>query len=413
VQTGAVRTSPQNFLAVIAAGAVVALAGCGNDDDQPPASQPTAPDTPTAEPTSPPEPTPTPTPEPSPREFTVVGTGDVLLHERLWSQAQRDADPDGTWNFAPQLRHVEPVVSGAGLAICHLEVPIAPEDGPFQGYPTFSGPPQIVPALAETGYDACTTASNHTFDQGAAGVDRTLDALDDAGLAHAGSARTEEEAGEQTIIAVQTDEGPVDVGLISYTYGFNGIPYPNGEEWRSNLIDEDEILADAEAARDDGAEVVIVAMHWGDEYVHEPNPQQLDLAPVLIESPDIDLILGHHAHVVQPMESFDGQWVVYGLGNLMANHAQPEGPRSEGLLARLTFTENLDDGGFETSAAEYLPLYQTYEPPVEVLHVPGALASGEYGTAGESRLQEALERTVSVVESRDGADNGLAMIEAD
>nr|WP_187361500.1 CapA family protein [Phytoactinopolyspora mesophila] len=399
-------------MVVILGGAAVFLAGC-DGGEQPDAAEASPPARTTAPEETSPTPTPTPTPEPNPREFSVVGTGDVLLHERLWSQARRDADPDGTWNFAPQLRHVEPVVSGADLAICHLEVPIAPEDGPFEGYPTFSGPPQIVPALAETGYDACTTASNHTFDQGAGGVDRTLDALDDAGLAHAGSARTEEEAEEQTIISVETEEGPVDVGLISYTYGFNGIPYPNGEEWRSNLIDEDEILADAEAARDEGAEVVVVSMHWGDEYVHEPNAQQLELAPSLIESPDVDLILGHHAHVVQPMESFDGQWVVYGLGNLMANHAQPEGPRSEGLLARLTFTENLEDGGFETSAAEYLPLYQTYEPPVEVLHVPGALASGDYGTAGEARLEEALERTVSVVESRDGADRGLTMIDAD
>jgi hypothetical protein len=117
--------------------------------------------------------------------------------------------------------------------------------------------------------------------------------------------------------------------------------------------------------------------------------------------------------VVQPVEEFDGQWVVYGMGNLMANHAQPEGPRSEGLLVRFTFTENLDDGTFETTAAEYLPLYQTYEPPVEVLHVTDALASGEVGTAGEARLEEALDRTVSVVEDRGGADAGLELIEAD
>src|SRR5690606_1069363 len=170
----------------------------------------------------------------------------------------------------------------ADLAICHMETPLAPEDGPYEGYPLFSSPPQILPALVETGYDACTTASNHTFDKAAAGVDRTLDFLDDAGLAHAGSARTPAEAEEPTLIDVETTEGPVTVGLLSYTYGFNGIPYPDGDEWRGNLIDEEEILAEAGAAREAGAELVVLSMHWGDEYVHDPNQQQLDLAPELI-----------------------------------------------------------------------------------------------------------------------------------
>ncbi|NEE00019.1 CapA family protein [Phytoactinopolyspora halotolerans] len=356
--------------------------------------------------------TPTPTPDPEPREFTVVATGDILLHERLWAQAERDADDDGTWNFAPQLANITPVVEEAGLAICHLEVPLAPEDGPYQGYPYFSGPPQIVPALAETGYDACTTASNHTFDQGAEGIERTLDTLDRAGMAHAGSARTKDEGRRPTVISVDTPDGPVQVGLLSYTYGFNGIPYPDGDEWRGNEIDEDTILAEAAAAREDGAEVVIAALHWGNEYVHEPNEQQLELAPRLIEAPEIDLLLGHHAHVVQPLEQIDGEWVVYGMGNLMANHAEPEGPKSEGLLTRFTFTEDLASGTFSTTAAEYLPLYQTYTPPVEVLHVPAALDSGATGTASESRLERALERTVEVVESRGGADDGLTMIGA-
>ncbi|WP_205856464.1 CapA family protein, partial [Phytoactinopolyspora endophytica] len=270
-----------------------------------------------------------------------------------------------------------------------------------------------VPALVDAGYDACTTASNHTFDQGADGVDTTLDTLDQAGLAHAGSARTEQEAERATVISVDTPDGPVQVGLLSYTHGFNGIPYPDDEEWRSNLIDEDAILEEAAAAREDGAEVVIVALHWGDEYVQDPNEDQLELAPKLLESDDIDLLLGHHAHVVQPIENVDGEWVVYGMGNLMANHGEPETAKSEGLLTRFTFTEDLDDGTFGTTGAEYLPLYQSYTPPVEVLDVPGALDSGETGTATEARLERAHERTVDMVESRGGADEGLTMIGGD
>jgi poly-gamma-glutamate synthesis protein (capsule biosynthesis protein) len=355
--------------------------------------------------------TPPPTPQPVPREFTIVATGDVLLHERLWVQAQRDADPDGDWDFAPQLASIKPVVSAADLAICHLETPLAPEDGPYEGYPVFSSPPQIVPALVETGYAACTTASNHTFDQGGAGVDRTLDYLDDVGLGHTGSARTQDEAAEPTLIEVETGAGTVTVGLLSYTYAFNGIPYPGGHPWRSNLIDEDAILAEAAAARAGGAEFVILAMHWGDEYRHDPNPQQLELAPRLIKSADVDMILGHHAHVVQPLEYFDGEWVVYGMGNLMAAHRTPGEPQNEGLLVRFTITEDLDDGGFTTTGAEYLPLLQTDAMPVSVVNVPVALDGGEAGTATTVRIDKAMDRTTEVVGRRDAFGHGLGLID--
>ncbi|MDB1087183.1 CapA family protein [Streptomyces sp. ACA25] len=348
-----------------------------------------------------------------PREFTLVATGDILLHERLWNQARQDASRtgEGPEDFAPQLESIAPVVSGAGLAICHLETPLAPEGGPYRGYPAFSSPPTIVPALARTGYDACTTASNHTFDAGADGVDRTLDRLDEAGLAHAGSARSKEEAETPTLIDVDTDEGAVRVGLLSYTYGFNGIPHPGGDTWRGNEIDEDRILAEAAAAREAGAEFVVVAMHWGDEYAHEPNAQQLEGAPRLLASPDIDLLLGHHAHVVQPVERIDGQWVVYGLGNLMAAHRTPGQPRQEGLLMRFTITEDPAQDTFTTTGAEYLPLLQTDDPPVRVVNVPGALAGGEAASAAPDALQTAMDRTTEIVLRRGAAEDGLTLLD--
>lgn len=393
--------------AASAVAGLLALAGCGGDDGDSPGAAPSTPATPTTAPS----PSPTPTPTPEPRTFTLVATGDVLLHERLWTQARADAAAGTEMDFAPQLANIAPVVEGAGLAVCHLEVPLAPAGGPYEGYPTFSGPPQVATALAATGYDACTTASNHTFDQGAAGVDRTLDTLDAAGLAHAGSARTPAESEQITHVQVETAGDPVDVALLSYTFGFNGIPAPDGETWRGHLIEPGRVLADAATARAEGADVVVAALHWGDEYVHEPNALQAELAPELIASPDIDLLLGHHAHVVQPVENIGGEWVVYGMGNLMANHAEPEGPKAEGLLTRFTFTESAG-GAFAVTEAEFLPLYQTYQPPVEVLDVPAAIASGDVGTATAARLQQALDRTTEVVQSKGGAAAGLTMLES-
>ena len=102
------------------------------------------------------------------------------------------------------------------------------------------------------------------------------------------------------------------------------------------------MVADAAAARQRGAEVVVVALQWGDEYEHEPNAQQQQVAPVLAQSPDIDILIGHHAHVVQPIEKIGKTWVVYGLGNLVAAHATPGDANDEGLLVRFAFTEQPD-----------------------------------------------------------------------
>jgi poly-gamma-glutamate synthesis protein (capsule biosynthesis protein) len=346
---------------------------------------------------------------PEPREVTLVATGDVLLHEPLWRQAAEDAAASGVdgYDFGPVLAGVEPLVSGADLAICHLETTLAPPEGPFSGYPVFSVPPEIAPALAETGYDACSTASNHVYDKGADGIDRTLDDLDDAGIDHAGSARNEAESEEPTIL----EADGVAVALLSYTYTFNGIPPPDGETWRSNLIDEAAILDEAAAAREAGADVVVVSMHWGDDHRHEPNAQQEELAPRLIGSEDIDLLLGHHAHVVQPIEQFDDGWVVYGMGNHLANQATLGPEKAEGLLVRFTFTEDPAGGSWEATAAEYAPTLLDRAPwPRRLVVVADALADPRSDAPSPQRLQEAWDRTTHAVLSRDADEDGLTAI---
>ncbi|WP_143669549.1 CapA family protein, partial [Streptomyces sp. wa1063] len=115
--------------------------------------------------------------------------GDVLPHSSVIDRAAVDAGGAG-YDFAPMLAGVAPVVSGADLAFCHMETVYGEEGGPYTGYPSFKSPPEVAAALRTTGFDSCSTASNHTLDDGADGVRRTLDALDGAGIRHAGSART-------------------------------------------------------------------------------------------------------------------------------------------------------------------------------------------------------------------------------
>ncbi len=250
----------------------------------------------------------------------------------------------------------KPYVQAADLGICHLETPLAPADGPFAGYPEFSAPPQVLPALVATGYDACSTASNHTMDQGTDGVNRTLDDLDAAGLAHDGSYRTAQDAATPTILT--TPHGRV--GFISVAYGFND--GPPDLPWQVNTLDTDAILATAHAARVAGADLVIVAVHAGTEYETEPNSDQVTAAHTLLASPDIDLVYGHHAHVVQPLQKIDGKWVIYGLGNNIAAQETPVDGTHWGLLVRVTFSQD-STGAWTTSDIAWVPSVQDAAPP--------------------------------------------------
>ena len=385
----------------MAAVAVVALAACT-------AEEPTARSVPTTTDTvastgATPTPAAVETGPAEGRGFTLVATGDVLLHPPMWAQARQDARSTGrrSMDFEPMMAAIRPYVAGADVGLCHLETPLAGARGPFAGYPSFSVPPQIAPALKNTGYDVCSTASNHTLDKGGSGVGRTLDWLDAAGLRHTGSARTPAEARRTTIL----DANGVRVAVLSYTYGMNGHPVGSFPSWRTNVIAERRILADARKARRRGAQAVVLAMHWGTEYQQQPNVDQARLAPRLARSGLVDLIISHHAHVVEPVTRIGRTWVVYGLGNVISNQTDPSSANAEGLLVRFTFTRR--GGRFVASRAEYVPLLMSPKTPRRVLDVRESLRSGQYGTATRARLRTALRRTTTVVRSLGGADQGL------
>ncbi|AXB44080.1 CapA family protein [Amycolatopsis albispora] len=325
-----------------------------------------------------------------PPGFSVVATGDVLVHPALTDQAE--ADGGGKLDFRPQFDGVRPVVSGADLGLCHLEVPLADPGGPYSGYPSFNAPPEIAGALKETGYDACSTASNHTLDQGEDGVKRTLDGLDAAGLKHTGSARTSKEAGTPLVL----DAAGTKVGHVSFTFGFNGIELPDGKPWMSNQLDAADVLAAARKTREAGAEVVIASLHWGTEYRAEPTKEQTALAEKLLKDESIDLIIGHHAHVVQPIEKIGSKWVAYGLGNHIAKHSEPRGTTEEGVAARFHFTKK--DGAWAVDRAEYVPTLVELGPPIRLVDAT---------VAETPRQREALARTDEVVLSRNAAADGL------
>lgn len=360
----------------LAAGALV-LAGCtaGPDDD---AAPPRTTTESTAEETTAPGPTTEPEPQepgpPEPRRLSVTVSGDVLMHTGVWESAEIFGTRTGrqAYDFRPMFESIKPVYDDADLAVCHLENPLAEPDGPFLNYPVFSGPPQVADGLRWAGIDACTTASNHSVDQGFEGLERTLDVLDAEGIEHAGTARTRREARTPTVLEV---EG-VEVALLSYTYGTNGLPVDEDKPWSVNLLDTRRILAEAARARRAGAEIVMVGVHDGLEYQVQPSESQLQVFDTLTRSDDIDLVYGHHAHVVQPVDRVNGTWVAYGLGNFIAQQLTSQPETYRGLTARFTFTETAD-GTFTVRRPKLVAtLITAYDPaaPMRVLDVGAALA---------------------------------------
>ncbi|MEV0847293.1 CapA family protein [Streptomyces sp. NPDC049954] len=286
------------------------------------------------------------------RHFSLAAAGDVLIHPQLTEQARKDAKATGKGanglDFGPMMAGIKPVISKADLAICHFEPVAAEPAGPYEGFPDFQVPPQIATTLKDVGYDTCSTASNHTLDHGRAGVRRTLDALDAAGLRHTGSARSAAEADKPLVLEVKG----VKVAQLSYAFGFNGREVPEDTPWLANRTDFDAIKAAEKRARAAGAEVVVLSIHWGREYHAEPSGAQVRLARRIARETSIDLVVGHHAHVVQPMEKVDGTWIAYGLGNQIARHDVPSGVTEEGVIGWFDFSER---AGHWSVRARYVP----------------------------------------------------------
>ncbi len=285
--------------------------------------------------------------QPDPVEITVLGVGDILVHRQIIDQAKADARDDAKVDFRPMLEGIAPLVAMSDLAVCHMEYPLGSANGPWSAYPDLpNAPPQLAKALAWFGFDACSTASNHTLDQGFGGVVSTIDAIEKAGMVAFGSARSEEESLVPDIVEVKG----VPVALLSYTYGFNGIPLPSGREWCCNRIDPERIVRDARHARKSGARIVIVSLHHGVEGQVTPTQEQRTVVQALADSGEVDLVLGHHAHVVQPVDKVNGMWVAYGHGNLLSAQSRKDPRSGDGLLTMFTFVEQ-KDGSFEVERA--------------------------------------------------------------
>lgn len=249
-------------------------------------------------------------------EAELLFVGDAMQHV-----AQRDAarTASGDYDFSQCFEAVTPLVSSADFAVANLETPVGRP--PYAGYPCFSAPSSYSQALKDAGFDMCLTANNHTLDRGPAGLRSTIATLDDQELLHLGT-YSNDSARAAALPLIHNING-ISIAFLNYTYGTNGINPRDGVV--VDYIDREVIAADVEKARLARPDLICVCIHWGDEYFLLPNTAQKHTADFL-EALGVDIIIGGHPHVIQPMELRPNRYypdkqvfLVYSLGNFISN----------------------------------------------------------------------------------------------
>lgn len=248
-------------------------------------------------------------------EAELLFAGDAMQH-----QAQIDAARcgDGSYDYTDCFKAVEPMIKSADYAIVNLETPIGSTN--FTGYPCFNAPASYAHALRDAGFNLFLTANNHTLDRRDRGLHATIDSLDAAGVDHVGTYHNI--VARNSILPLVKKISGIKVGFLNYTYGTNGISVTG--EAVVDYIDRKQMKNDIARLRNAGAEIITVAVHWGDEYHLIHNSSQSSLADFLVGE-GVDLIIGGHPHVIQPMEVRRNEalgkdvLVVYSLGNFISN----------------------------------------------------------------------------------------------
>lgn len=286
----------------------------------------------------------------------IVSVGDTLCHMPV-NNAAYDEEI-GDYDFSSIFKYIGKYFEDGTITIGNCESPMAGGEIGYSGYPRFNAPEHLAIDLKELGIDIMTTANNHSLDQGFSGLSSTLDFLDEAKIEHVGTARKEEE--QNTIL--YKDLNGIKTAFVAYTYGTNGIPIPENKEFCVNLIDEDLMLKQINQAKAEGAELIICSMHWGIEYQTKENAQQDELAEFLIKN-GVNVILGCHPHVLQPMkmlkvETEEGEkegLVIFSQGNFFSN--QRDVNTRNTAIFNIGVKKNGQTGEITVESVTYAPLY--------------------------------------------------------
>lgn len=283
-------------------------------------------------------------------KLSMVMVGDNLIHSSIYKDANKLAGYDG-YDFKPMITMIKDKVKGYDLAYYNQETILGGSELGLSDYPTFNSPYEAGDAMLDAGFNMVSLATNHTIDRGEKAVLNSCEYWKSkTGVLTAGSYCSEEERNEIKVM----EKNDITYTMLNYTYGTNGIAIPEGKDYLVNVWPMDynadygegyeafkeTVKKDVERVRDK-VDVLIVAMHWGVEYTHTPTKYQKDAAEFLA-SLGVDIVIGTHPHVVQPVEWIDDTIVFYSLGNFISAQEQSDNyNKMVGLMSSLDITKTV------------------------------------------------------------------------
>lgn len=289
---------------------------------------------------------------------TILATGDIMFHMPQVNSAYNSNEE--VYDFNPVFKYVKEYISSADLSVGNFETVTAGAERGYSGYPMFNSPEFTLEAIKNSGFDILTTANNHGLDQGKEGLINTIENIEKYGMKNIGTYREPD-----TPILVEEVEG-IELALLSYTYGFNGMEQTLTEEEQSymiNTIDENKIKREIEESKNLGVDMVVVFIHWGEEYQREPSEAQRDLGEKMVDW-GANIIFGSHPHVVQETEIINkngkDNFIIYSMGNFLSNQREEilNNPYTEdGIMVEVEFKKDFVKEETIIEGVKYIPTW--------------------------------------------------------
>ena len=317
---------------------------------------------------------------------SIGAIGDILIHSRVYN----DAATDHGYDFAPMIQHIKHKLLEPDILLANQESLLGGSEIGVSTYPSFNSPQEVGDAFIDAGVDIFSTANNHTLDRGVQAIENAIQYYNQKEIPYVGHFQDKEDQNTLRIL----EKNGISFAFLSYTYGTNGIPVPEGKEYLVNIIEFDKMKEEVTRAKA-AADIVVMSIHWGNEYERYPTDEQKLLA-IDLANIGVDVIIGHHPHVLQPFDwiyTSDGRkaFVVYSLGNFISG--QKDNYKDIGGIAtiRVTKTVNKDGSKIELSNPEFHPTYVTSQNDVNYQVVPLTEAS-RYG------LQEDVNINIEIMD---------------
>jgi len=327
-------------------------------------------------------------------QVSILAVGDIMFHMPQITSAKTD---DG-YNFSNSFKYVQKHIEDSDLALANFETVVGNHNR-YSGFPRFNSPTETVKAMYDIGFDILSTANNHSIDQGVDGIISTIDTIQANGLENIGTYKDEQRTG------LIKEVNNIKLGLLSYTYGLNGLEslLSKDRSYMVNLIDEELIKADIDEL-DTKVDMTIVFIHWGNEYQRQPSDYQKELGGKMIEW-GADIILGSHPHVIQKAEviNYEGEdkYIIYSMGNFFSNQREETMGNSyteDGIMVSLNIQK--EDKAI-IKGIEYIPTWvHRYSAgnkfAYEILPVEEVLSSNNHSNFNK-RLEQSLNDTLATL----------------